>query len=159
MEPTTTNKELLEMMRESRVATHAEFVELDRKFDGIQTQLDAFRKEQRAESDAQRREMLSYFVAKTEFNPHREYVMAKFAEYDRIVNDSRQQTPEWIRSQEDIKLLKKTVEANEASTNTRFDEVKKRGSTTWTNIVTIIMVVVAILSLLINGLPHITIHP
>lgn len=148
MEPNTTNKELLELLREGRSATHAEYVELDRKFDGIQAQFDAFRKEQRAESDATRREMLSYFVAKTEFSPHRDYVMAKFAEYDRIVAEGRQQTPEWVRVQEDIKALKGWIE-----------EIKKHRSATWPNIMTVILFIVAVLSFVIQSLPHISVHP
>lgn len=138
----------MDLLREGRAATHAEIADLDRKFDAIPAQLDAIRKEQRDANDALRREMQSYFLAKAEFMPHQQFVMTKFAEYDRIVVESRQQTPEWVRAQEDIKFLK-----------IAYEDIKKRRSATWPNIMTVVLFVIAVLSFVIQAGPHISFHP
>lgn len=142
------NRELIELMREARAATHSEIADLDRKFDTIPQQLDAIRKEQRDANDSLRREMQSYFVAKAEYVPHQQFVLTKFSEYDRIVSESRTQTPQWVRALQDIESLK-----------TDQKEMKKGKAAILPNIITIVLFVIAVLSFIIQTLPHITIHP
>lgn len=147
-EPISSYRELLDLLKESRSATHGEIADLDRKFDAIPLQLDAIRKEQREAIDALRREMQSYFLAKAEFIPHQQFVLAKFAEYDRLIAEGRAKTPEWVLAVEDIKTLKGELK-----------EIKKRRSATWTNVGLVITFAIGVLSFMLQFFQHVSIHP
>src|SRR5437879_3450931 len=105
--------ELVNALQDNRRLVLDKMEDLDRKFDGIPTQLESLRKETRDSNDALRRELQAYFVAKTEFTPFQIYVQGKFVEYDRIVQDSRQQTPEWVGYKKDVDALKKRIDDDE----------------------------------------------
>ena len=140
--------ELVNALQDNRRLVLDKMEDLDHKFDGIPAQLDAIRKENRESNDALRRELQAYFVAKAEFLPHQQYVLTKFAEYDRIVNESRQQTPEWVRYQEDIKNIKKQLEEDE-----------KRKDGTWSRGISVVSILIALSGWVVMLLQHFSFHP
>lgn len=145
-------RELMAAIKDNRKETFDKIDALDKKFDFIPTQLELLRKETRDSNDALRREFQAFFVAKIEFAPHQQYVLGKFAEYDRLITESRSNVTAWVVMQEDIKGLKD-----------RLAEAKKKGNAIWVRVTAISSLIIAFGSLALAIVSffaqHVSIHP
>jgi septation ring formation regulator EzrA len=152
-------KAFLSAIQDNRNEVAIKLKELDTKLDTIPLQLEGLRKEQRDATDqmrrefstaldSQRRELQSYFVAKSEFNPYQQTIYAKIAEYDNILSESRKNMPTYYNMLKDVETLKEDV-----------DHLTKRGGENLSRSISIVAVLISVTMLLLNLFQHVSIHP
>lgn len=150
--------------------------DLTRKIDDIPNKLENMRKEFQTGQQDLRRELFNTFVPKNEYDPKHTILIertaktegaiervanimdnmerrlvvieSKITEYDRIVAESRTNTPTYYAMVGDVQGLKREIE-----------EVKKRGEAIWTKVLGAAGVAIAITSLVITLVQHVSIHP
>jgi ABC-type transporter MlaC component len=152
-------RSFLSTIKHDRSEVAQKLRELDNKLDGIAPQLEALREAQRATSDrlrqeftaaldAQRRELQNYFVAKAEFVPYQQAILAKLTEYDNLIAEQRRELPTYYAIINDVKLLKEA----QAQLSKRPGEVLSR-------ILSVVAVLISGALLLLDILQHLSFHP